>query len=290
MRRAMILACAGLLLLRPLAALAWDPEGDDRAGGPSPAGEPAAPREPALPEPPEGVYLVTDVYAGDVVGRSGDTTTYSTATQHEITGSYARVLETVGTGRASAFDGAAFNGRTVMGDGRAVAGTYYENYALTADGFAAVSIVFFQDDSETGARGGVATEPATARPDIQAQDDRGRIAPIVEPSARVPGEGGREPSRLPVVLTDRVIEVLRGRRVAVSVSADPAVRRWRYLSGEAINLGPLSGAADEQFVARWDRLAPPGGTWDVRFVVDYLDGTSRELTLKVTVRSPGLVE
>ena len=37
-------------------------------------------------------------------GFSGDTTTYTTDTVHEITGSYARVLESVGTGGSSAYD------------------------------------------------------------------------------------------------------------------------------------------------------------------------------------------
>lgn len=106
--------------------------------------------EPA-PEPawtvPQGLYLVTEVYVADVVSVSGPLTTYSTATAAEMPGTYARVVDSVGTGAASAYDGAAFNGRTALGDGRSVAGTYYENFVLTAEGFVPVSVVFFQDDS-----------------------------------------------------------------------------------------------------------------------------------------------
>src|SRR5207237_952130 len=75
---------------------------DRRAGPPEPA---ARKPRPAPAAPPEGISLVTDTYAGSAVIRTGDTTTYTTDTVHEITGSYARVLESVGTGGSSAYDG-----------------------------------------------------------------------------------------------------------------------------------------------------------------------------------------
>jgi hypothetical protein len=230
-----VMVCAG----RP--AFAWDPA-DERA----PAGAPA---------PPDEIYLVTDAYAGDAVTRDGPLTTYSTETVHEITGSYARLLEHVGTGASSAYDGAAFNGRASLTDGRAVAGTYYENYVFTGDGFVAVSVVFFQDDSEIARRS--------------------RTVPAAPRSAPVP--------------PDRSIEVLRGRRISVSFDGTN-VRSWRFVSGEAVALGPLSGGAGEAFVGRWDRLASPNGFWLVRFLIDYADGTTHEVAVRVTVRSPGLVE
>jgi hypothetical protein len=88
---------------------------------------------------------------------------------------------------------------------------------------------------------------------------------------------------------DRSIEVLRGRRTPVSFSGAD-VRSWRFVSGEGVSLGALAGTEDQPFVARWDRLAPPNGTWVLRFIVDYADGTSHERVLRVAVRAPGLVE
>ena len=93
----------------------------------------------------------------------------------------------------------------------------------------------------------------------------------------------------PAPLPDRTMEVLRARRIAISFTDTGAVS-WRFASGEGIALGPLSGSADEQFLVRWDRLAPPGSAWVARFFVDFTDGTTRELAIRVTVRAPGLVE
>jgi hypothetical protein len=242
---------------------------------------------------------VTDTWAGDTVITAGPVTTYSTDTVHQTTGSYARVLDIVGTGGSSVFDGAAFNGRTSLTDGRPVAGTYYENYILTDGGFVPVSVVFFQDDSEIAR---AMREAGAARP-LPAPGSA--FAPVVLPGLG-PGSGAasaitpivdRErpwPSLPPrprpaVLLQDRAVEVLRGRRTTLSLSGAD-VRGWRFLSGEAVALGPLAGGPAEPFVARWDRLAPPNATWVVRFLIDYADGTSHELALRVAVRAPGLVE
>ncbi|TMC43350.1 MAG: hypothetical protein E6J23_10150 [Chloroflexi bacterium] len=122
MKRKTAAATLALLLVSSSPALAWDPLRQRAA-------PPVAPRQPdpaPLIAPPPGVYYVTDTYVADVVTSTGPLTTYSTTTVHQSTGSYARVLETVGTGAASAFDGRAFNGRRTLGDGRSVAGTYYE--------------------------------------------------------------------------------------------------------------------------------------------------------------------
>jgi hypothetical protein len=254
--------------------------------------------EPAPIDPPLGIYLVTDTYAGDSVIRVGPVTTYSTETVHETTGSYARVLESVATGAGSAFDGASFNGRASMTDGRAVAGTYYENYVRTDGGFVPVSVVFFQDDSEIarlsrapeprpGAPAGPSVQPALVPAVVVGPPPSGAIAPFVDREDPRPVSPGPAPAlaRLP----DRSIEVLRGRRTALSLSGD-GVAAWRFRSGEVVAFGPLAGTAGEPFVARWDRLAPPDTTWVVRFVLDYTDGTSRELVIRVAVRAPGLVE
>jgi hypothetical protein len=254
--------------------------------------------EPAPIDPPLGIYLVTDTYAGDSVIRIGPVTTYSTETVHVTTGSYARVLESVANGAGSVYDGASFNGRASTTDGRAVAGTYYENYARTEGGFVPVSVVFFQDDSEI-ARVSRVPEPRPATPAAPSVDPAltpsvgvgppptGAVAPLVEHEDPRPVAPGPAPAfaRLP----DRSIEVLRARRTTLSLSGD-GVAAWRFRSGEGMALGPLAGAAGEPFVARWDRLAPPNASWVVRFLLDYTDGTSRELVVRVAVRAPGLVE
>jgi len=255
--------------------------------------------EPAPVAPPPGIYLVTDTWAGDTVTRSGPLTTYATETLHETTGSYARVLQTVTTGGSSVYDGAAFNGRAALTDGRSVAGTYYENYIWTDAGFVPVSIVFFQDDSE------IAREQSRARADpgpaVAAQRSPApspgpgpaatpTMAPPVigQPAPPAPASTP-SPVRPSVLLPDRSIEVLRGRRTTISFLGGD-VRSWRFVSGEGVALGALTGTAADPFIARWDVLPPAGVTWVVRFLVGYADGTTHERVLRVAVRAPGLVE
>ena len=296
-------ASVAVMLITSSPAYAWDPDGEDRRAGRSDT-EVWAP-EPAPVPPPEGIYLVTETYVEDVVIRSGPVTTYATETAHETTGSYARVLESVPTGARSNYDGTAFNGRAALTDGRSVAGTYYENYIRTDEGYVPVSVVFFQDDLEV-ARARRSSDPDTqllrdpareSRPATTGPtEQRGAVTPQVDradrPSGRderaatVPSAPGRS---APAPLPDRAIEVLRARRVGVSF-AGPGVVGWRFASGEGIALGPLSGGAAERFFVRWDRLAPLGQTWVARFFVDYIDGTTRDLAIRVTVRAPGLVE
>ncbi|MCA1831511.1 MAG: hypothetical protein LC750_02005 [Actinobacteria bacterium] len=280
-------------------AAGWNPYRDADGDWPPP---PVWTPEPAPVAPPPGIYLVTETYAGDSISRSGAVTTYSTETVHEVTGSYARVLESVGTGGSSAYDGAAFNGRASLTDGRSVAGTYYENYIQSGAGFIPVSVVFFQDDSEIARASAVArAQPVTApaprsepAPALEPVPSPVRAAPAPpafvdreDPPLRVaPARPAIAPSTL---LADRSVEVLRARRTTLSFSGAD-VRGWRFLSGECVSLGALSGTVADGFVARWDRLAPQGATWVVRFTVDYADGTSHELAIRVTVRAPGLVE
>ena len=272
--------------------------------GPPEATEASWTPEPTPVAPPDGIYLVTDVYAGDSVVQSGPVTTYTTATVHEITGSYARVLESVGTGNTSTFDGASFNGRASLTDGRPVAGTYYENFVRTDGGFVPVSVVFFQDDSELARSS--APSPATAPAAPQTPPSSTAPLPAVAPIARsdtpvvgyvtpsIDAEERAVPPPAPAtpaassVLPDRSIEVLRGRRISI-LFAGTDVRAWRALSTEGVALGPLTGVAGEPFVIRWDRLAPPNTSWVSRFALDYADGTTRELLVHVTVRAPGLV-
>jgi hypothetical protein len=284
-------------------ALARDPYRDDAyAGSPPPAWSP----EPAPVAAPVGIYLVTETYAGDSVVRSGALTTYSTETVHEVTGSYARVLESVVTGGRSAYDGAAFNGRAALTDGRGVAGTYYENYVWTDLGFVPVSVVFFQDDSELARSTPVAAGPGpTAGPATVSGvtlllpptgSSGGTGSHVIDPGGLPQDGAGRAPAlpanplaRVAALLPDRSIEVLRGRRTTIAfVGAD--VLAWRFVAGEAVALGALTGGPGDAFVARWDRLADPNTAWVLHFVVDYADGTSHERVVRVAVRAPGLVE
>lgn len=288
-------------------ACAWDPDSDgDLFDAPDP--DRAPPRE-SVVAAPEGIYLVSETYVDDVVSHNGAVTTYATETVHEITGSYARVLESVPTGAWSGYDGSAFNGRAALTDGRAVAGTYYENYVRTDGGFVAVSIVFFQDDSEI-ARASQAAPQAPQGPSVPpaATADAPAVPPQPAPLAPLPPSMGwvdprvddgplrRDPDPVrrldpsaPPPLPGVTLEVLRARRAAITFTYPGAVG-WRFISGECVALGRVSGGPTDRFVARWDRLAPVGGAWLDRFQVDFADGTTRELMVRVAVRAPGLVE
>ena len=298
-------ASVAVMLIASSPACAWDPDAEDRRAD-RPETEVWAP-EPAPVAPPEGIYLVTETYVDDVVIRSGPVTTYATETAHETTGSYARVLESVPTGAPSSYDGTAFNGRAALSDGRSVAGTYYENYIRTDEGYVPVSVVFFQDDLEVARATRSLAPVSQPLPDSvrepspastgPTESPRGAVTPQVDradppggPTERAVTVPATVPGRsAPAPLADRAIEVLRARRIGVSF-AGPGVVGWRFASGEGIALGPLSGSAADRFFVRWDHLAPLGQAWVARFFVDYLDGTTRDLAIRVTVRAPGLVE
>ena len=294
-----------VMLVGPSTASAWTPDSYVEPAD-EPDGSGWAPTVDAV-APPEGVYLVSETYVDDVISRHGPVTTYATETVHEITGSYARVLESVPTGGRSGYDGAAFNGRAALTDGRPVAGTYYENFVRTDGGFVAVSIVFFQDDLEIARAVDGATPvrppsapsapaapavgpPAGPTPVPPVAPAVGWVAPRVEngPPSRDPDRVGPGRALWPP-LPDLALEVLRARRVAIPMSYPGAVA-WRFVSGEGTALGQLSGGPADPFVVRWDLLAPVGGAWVDRFQVDFADGTMRELAVRIVVRSPGLVE
>ncbi len=123
MRRILFLAIV-LVATGVQPASAWDPFADELSEGSDPTPDPA----PFVV--PDGIYAVTDVYAGDVVSTSGNTTTYTTETVHDAPGTYARVVDVIGSGSSSFFDGSSFNARAVLPDGRPVAGTYYDDFVL----------------------------------------------------------------------------------------------------------------------------------------------------------------
>lgn len=311
MKRQSAAVTLALFLFSSSPALAWDPF-RERPLPPLPTLEP----DPApFVAPPPGIYYVTDTYVADVVTSSGPLTTYSTATVHESTGSYARVLDTIGTGASSAFDGSAFNGRRTLGDGRPVAGTYYENYALIDGQFVPVSVVFFQDDAELARLRAIATpSPAvitppivTTRPPASPTSTARPTSPgcctAVRPVATpMPTPAPARPLRpglslLSVSAPLASLEVLRGRAVALWPRAfaddrEVPVSSWTLIAGEAGAALATAGSAGVPFRTSWPRLAPPGAAFELVFRVEVdTPETGRrtaDARITVTVRSPAL--
>jgi len=296
---------AVLLALLSAEAFAREPVEDDWL--PQPPLDPVL--DPVAFVVPDGLYYVTDTYVDDVVATSGATTTYSTTTIHESTGTYARVIDTVGTGASSGFDGLAFNGRGALTDGRALAGTYYQNFVLTPDGYVPVSIVFFQDDSETR-RHQVASSASPA--------------PAVSPvSANVPGALAAAPQifdassppfstenptapasptlRAGIALapdgpTLASAEVLRGRLTnfwprAFADDRPVAIRSWRLISAQPDHVSASSGSV-EPLAAEWIQMPAPGVTWSlqVEIVTELAPLERLAAQITVTVRSPALID
>jgi len=312
-KRAAVLATA-ITLLTGIAANARDPFEDDRLS-PQPPDGPAA--DPVAFVVPAGLYYVTDTYVGDVVATTGVTTTYSTTTVHESTGTFARVIDTVDTGTASVFDGAAFNGCGALTDGRSVAGTYYENFVLTPDGYVPVSIVFFQDDSETR-RGTTASSaspsPTTApRPTASPSPVDAPASPgIVTPAPSFPPQIPTVRPQLPTAPAARTLrvgialasdgptlasaEVLRGRLVqlwprAFDNGAPTPIRSWRLLSAQPDHVSATSGGG-EPLAAQWIQMPPSGLRWSLRFeIFTEVEPTLRlEAEISIMVRSPALID
>ena len=283
-------------------------------------GSPPVPPIAPTPDPvafvvPAGLYYVTDTYVADVVATSDATTTYSTTTVHESTGTYARVVDSIGTGAASAFDGTAFNGRGSLTDGRALAGTYYENFVLTADGYVPVSIVFFQDDSETRRRAALSSPPpVTPTPAAPSTTPAAPSAPVVGPTTTrgiptaAPSPRPQGPST-PVAPTLRAgialasdgpalatAEVLRGRSIyfwprAFANDVAVPIRSWRLLSAQPDYASATSGSI-EPLAARWLRMPAPDVRWSLRFeIFTEIAPTQRlEAEITIAVRSPALID
>jgi hypothetical protein len=267
---------------------------------------------------PPGLYLVTDVYAGSVATTSGATTTYRTLTVRATPGTYARLLALVGTGVASAFDGRSFNGRGRLGDGRAIAGAYYETFVLTATGFVSVNIVFFQDDSETRAivapRSAPPSSTAATPAPLATPASLGTTGPSVRPgampsSASSGGPSTRTPAPtmppLPIAAagvalaqggpTLSAIDVLRGRTVHLwpraFIDGIPVpVRDWRLVAGAADGISRTSGSGTEAADVVW--LVPASVPIVLRFEVttEAAPGDAIPASLTVTVRSPALLQ
>jgi hypothetical protein len=301
MRTRIALLLPSILLLSSISANAREPLEDERLPIPNPP----------VPDPvalvvPIGLYFVTDTYVGDVVATSDATTVYSTTTVHESTGTYARVIDTVDTGSSSPFDGMAFNGRGALTNGQALAGTYYENFVLTPDGYVPVSIVFFQDDSETRRRQGPSSSAApkasaSPAPAVTTAQRPGEIASPPSIKERVPIETARPTLRAGISLapdgpTLASAEVLRGRLVQFwpRVFANNAVvpiRSWRLLSAQPDRISASNGST-QPLAAQWIRMPAPGVSWSLRFeIFAEVAPTERlEAEITVTLRSPALVD
>jgi hypothetical protein len=323
MKRWTALLATAITLVLGIAADARDPFEDDPESLPLPAGP--AP-DPVAFVVPAGLYYVTDTYVGDVVATTGATTTYSTTTMHQSTGSYARVIDTVDTGSASAFDGAAFNGRGSLSDGRPLAGTYYENFVLASDGYVPVSIVFFQDDSETRrANGSASPSPApTAAPRASASPSvvnmtavPGTVAAASPGTVAATSSGAAVagPSLRPRILTTPIprilsagialapdgptlasAEVLRGRVVhfwprAFDNGIATPLRSWRLVSAQPDVVSAASGAA-EPLAAQWIQMPPSDVRWSLRFEIFTEIEPTRRLAaeISIAVRSPALID
>ncbi|HEV8536104.1 MAG TPA: hypothetical protein VGR87_10370 [Candidatus Limnocylindria bacterium] len=275
----------------------------EEEGGGGPAAEPRRADPVPFVAPPPGIYYVTETYVADVVTTSGLLTTYGTTTIHESTGSYARVLDTVGTGDASIFDGSAFNGRRTLNDGRSVAGAYYENFVLTDAGFIAVSVVFFQDDAELSRLSTLpparTLAPATPRPAAPTPAPpccaAVRPTPVPQMTARRPIRPGL--SLRPTSLPLSRIEVLRGRPVELWLRAfvddrEIPVSSWAVTYGEPGDAVATTGGGAIPFRTSWKRLAPPGAAYDLVFRVEVdTPETGRrtiDAPISIIVRAPAL--
>ncbi len=274
----------------------------------------AFPPQPApAPDPvpfvvPTGLYYVTDTYVADVVATLDATTTYSTTTVRESTGTYARVIDTVDTGGSSAFDGIAFNGRGALTDGRALAGTYYENFVLTPNGYVPVNVVFFQDDSETRRRdaaaspaSATASPPATPGPAVPSAAPRSVTAPGPSFQPQTPAAPVALKLRAGIALapdgpTLAAAEVLRGRVIqfwprAFANDVAVPIRTWRLVSAQPDHISATSGRV-EPLAAQWIEMPAPGARWSLRFeIFTEMSATERlEAEISITLRSPALID
>lgn len=305
MKRRVAILAAAITFFSSVYATARDPFADES--------QPSPPLAAPSPDPvafvvPAGVHYVTDTYVGNVVAISGATTTYSTTTVHESTGTYARVIDTVDTGASSAFDGSSFNGRGALTDGRALAGTYYENFVLTTGGYVPVSIVFFQDDSESRQRGSVPSpSPVASTPAATVEPGNGlavsRIVSTPAPSFKPTTPIAPATPRLragvalaPDGATLESAEVLRGRLVyfwprAFANDLAVPIRSWRLVSAQPDRVSAASGSL-EPLAAQWIQMPNSGVRWSLRFEIftELAPMERLEAQISITVRSPALID
>jgi hypothetical protein len=297
---------------------------------PTPAPKPAArPAPTPAPKPAAvaasmGLHSVTQVWAGDVVTRTGPVTTYTSNTVQQNAGTYAKQVATVGTGQKSVYDASLSNQRTTLTDGRAVSGDIYANYVWNGSTLRLDRYVFFQDDLEIARQAAArptatpvpipAPTPRPAPPPLQPAPTAAPVTPapavaVVTPRP-VPSTPSPTATPRPRVVTAFIalapqgdalsrIEVLRGRRVdlwprALVDGAPGRVSSWTLAAGEVTALGPVAGSGDQPLAAMWDDVTASGPPFAVRFsvTVDVPGEGSRrvEASIDVVVRSPAIVE
>ncbi len=140
---------------------------------------PAPTPVPVAVVPPSDTYRVDQVYAGDVVSSSGASTTITTSSVQQDPGTVARVVEIVGTGQATAFEGQTLNQRLGFADGTQSGGQVIETFYYAGSSWIHSSYVFWHDDSLTSLTAPVPTPAPTPAPTAT-------IAPIVEPVVTPP--------------------------------------------------------------------------------------------------------
>jgi hypothetical protein len=291
---------------------------------PTPRPTPRPAPKPAAVAASMGLHSVTQVWAGDIVRRTGPVTTYTSNTVQQNAGTYAKQVATVSTGQKSAFDSSLSNQRATLTDGRVVSGDIYANYVWTGSTLRLDRYVFFQDDLEIARQAAerptaapAATPAPTARP---AAPTPGPIpiaapatpAPVVAVATPPPASSTPRPTPTPrprVVSTyialaaqgDALarIEVLRGRRVdlwprALVDGAPGRVSSWTLVAGEVTALGPVAGSGDQPLAARWDEVVFGAPPFSLRFTI-FVDvpgeGQRRvDASIDVVVRSPAIVE
>lgn len=292
---------------------------------PGPAPRPTARPAPSpAPKPATvaasmGLHSVSQVWAGDVVTRTGPVTTYTSNTIQQNPGTYAKQVATVSTGQKSAYDASLSNQRLTLTDGRAVSGDIYANYVWTGSTMRLDRFVFFHDDLEIARQ--AAARPAatplptpspTPRPAAPPPAPAPTAAPVVVVVTPRPAVPSPPPTVTPrprsvtayVALSAQGdalsrIEVLRGRRVDLWLRAlvdgtSGRVSSWTLAAGEVTALGPVAGGGDQPLAAMWDEVTASGPPFQLRFIVtvDVSGEGQRRLdaTIDVVVRSPAIVE
>ncbi len=258
-----------------------------------------------------GLHRVTEPYVADRVTRTGDLTVYSTDTERKVTSTFAKELQTVSTGERSRLDGSSFNGRTALTTGEPVAGTYYENYVWASERFVAVSIVFFQDDSELARRlsrerpappesldpalpPGAVSPPPDRTGDRERDSDRDRDQDAAPPTLVI----GVDPTGGAALRQS--LEVARGRRYALTVNVrarEPLVlEAWQLVAGidDAANPAGWRPAA-ERLAGLWLRLPAPDTAWPLTLRVRVRRASSGASfvaagVVRIFVRAPAIVE
>ena len=310
---------AGYVTSRPVSRPAPKP-----APRPTPRPTPRPAPKPASIAASMGLHSVTQVWAGDVVTRTGPVTTYTSNTVQQNAGTYAKQVAMVSTGQKSAYDSSLSNPRATLTDGRAVSGDIYANYVWTGSTLRLDRYVFFQDDLDIARQAAARPTAApvrapapTARPAARTPRPIPIAAPVtpapvgfVATPRPAPSTPRPTPTPRPRVVSAYIalaaqgdalarIEVLRGRRVdlwprALVDGAPGRVSSWTLVAGDVTALGPVAGSGDQPLAARWDDVVFGSPPYDLRFSVFVEvpgEGLRRvDASIDVVVRSPAIVE